>query len=392
MKPLTVALSDALVAQMKEWRHHLHRHPEVEFEVQETAKFVSDLLRQWGLTVHEQVGKTGVVGVLKKGDAPAAKQIALRADMDALSIMELNDFPYKSQHDNKMHACGHDGHTAMLLGAAKHLAEHGNFNGTAYFIFQPDEEHGQGAKAMLDDGLFARFPAQAVYGMHNLPGLDTGVIALREGGIMASENQFEVQIKGVGGHASSPHRCVDPMPIAAQIITQLQTIVSRTIDPLEAVVVSITEFISDGTRNVIPSNITLKGECRTFSEANTDVVEARLNAIVSGACQAHGASAEVTFSREFCVAHNAPSATRAAEKAALTVNGEAGVILNCPPKSFSEDFAFMQRQVPGCYVFIGNGTTGNHANMLHHQQYDFNDKALSTGASYWATLVEQQLS
>jgi hippurate hydrolase len=308
-----------------------------------------------------------------------------------MPIEEQNTFEYRSQHEQNMHACGHDGHSAMLLGAASYLAEHGSFDGTVNFIFQPNEEHGLGAQAMIDDGLFQRFPAAACYGMHNLPGLEAGVLAMRPGAIMASENLFQIEIAGRGGHASSPHLCIDPTIVAAQIVLSLQTIASRTANPLESVVVSVTEIHTDGARNVIPSNVTIKGDCRTFSDANTDLVEKRLREISSAAAQSFGATCEVSFSHEFIVSVNSEAETEAAVRAAQSVNGPERVDGNCEPKSFSEDFAHMLRAVPGCYVFLGNGTDSVGGCMLHNPNYDFNDQVLATGAEYWITLVEQQL-
>ena len=380
-----------LVEKMQLWRRHLHRYPETEFDVYQTADYIGSLLRNLGLEVHEGIGQSGLVAVLRKGSNPDRKAIALRADMDAMPIEEQNTFEYRSQHEQKMHACGHDGHSAMLLGAAHYLAVNGSFDGTVNFIFQPNEEHGLGAQAMIDDGLFQRFPVAECYGLHNLPGLEAGVLAMRPGAIMASENLFQIEVAGRGGHASSPHLCVDPTIVAAQIVLSLQTIVSRTADPLESVVVSVTEIHTDGARNVIPSNVTIKGDCRTFSDANTDLVEKRLGEIASAVAQTFGATCEVSFSREFIVSVNSEAETEAAVKAALAVNGPERVGENCEPRSFSEDFAHMQRVVPGCYVFLGNGTDSVGGCMLHNPTYDFNDNILATGAEYWITLVEQQL-
>ena len=380
-----------LVEKMQEWRRHLHRHPETEFDVYQTADFIASLLREWGLEVHERIGQSGLVAVLRKGANPDRKAIALRADMDAMPIEEQNTFDYRSQHEQKMHACGHDGHSAMMLGAAQYLAEHGSFDGTVIFIFQPNEEHGLGALAMIEDGLFQRFPVAECYSLHNLPGLEAGVLAMRAGAIMASENLFEIEIAGRGGHASSPHLCIDPTIVAAQIILSLQTIASRTANPLESIVVSVTEILTDGARNVIPSNVTIKGDCRTFSEANTILVEKRLGEIANATAAMYGATCKFNFSREFIVSVNSAAETEAAARAALSVNGPQRVDANCEPRSFSEDFAHMQKDVPGCYVFLGNGTDSVGGCMLHNPNYDFNDEILATGANYWVALVEQQL-
>jgi hippurate hydrolase len=380
-----------LVEKMQEWRRHLHRYPETEFDVYQTADFIASLLREWGLEVHERIGQSGLVAVLHRGSNPDRKAIALRADMDAMPIEEQNTFDYRSQHKQKMHACGHDGHSAMMLGAAQYLAEYGSFNGTVNFIFQPNEEHGLGALAMIEDGLFQRFPVAECYSLHNLPGLEAGVLAMRAGAIMASENLFEIEIVGRGGHASSPHLCIDPTIVAAQIILSLQTIASRTANPLESIVVSVTEILTDGARNVIPSNVTIKGDCRTFSEANTVLVEKRLEEIANATAAMFGATCKFNFSREFIVSVNSAAETEAAASAALTVNGPQKIDADCEPRSFSEDFAHMQKVVPGCYVFLGNGTDSVGGCMLHNPNYDFNDEILATGANYWVALVEQQL-
>lgn len=385
-------ISAELIDQMRNWRRHLHRYPETEFDVYQTAEYVANLLSDWGLEVHKRIGQSGVVAVLAKGDSPMRKAIALRADLDAMPISEMNAFEHRSCHENKMHACGHDGHTAMLLGAARHLADYGQFEGTVYFVFQPNEEHGLGAQAMIDDGLFERFPATECYGMHNLPGLEAGVLAMRRGAIMASESLFEITIAGRGGHASSPHLCIDPLMVATQIMTALQSIVSRTTDPLESVVVSVTEIETDGARNVIPSNVIIKGECRTFSDTNTDMVQRRLTEISESCAATYSAKSHVSFSREFLVSINNKAETTAAENAALQINGPEKVQLNCSPKSFSEDFSHMQRVVPGCYIFIGNGLDSAGGCMLHNPHYDFNDQILPIGAAYWVALAEQQLA
>jgi len=384
-------IQDDLTEKMQAWRRHMHRHPEIQFDVHQTAGFIAGLLRDAGFEVHERIGQSGLVAVLKKGGSPERKAIALRADMDAMPIDEQNTFEYRSQNKNQMHACGHDGHSAMLLGAAYHLAEHGQFDGTVYFIFQPNEEHGLGAQAMLEDGLFERFPASECYSLHNVPGLEAGRLAMRTGATMASENLFEIEIHGRGGHASSPHKCIDPVVVAAQIVTSLQTISSRTANPLESVVVSVTEMHTDGSRNVIPSNVVIKGECRTFSDSNTDMVEKRVGEIARAAADMFGATCELSFSREFIVSVNSENETKAAATAAIAVNGKDKVDVECQPMSFSEDFAHMQKAVPGCYIFIGNGTDSVGGCMLHNPRYDFNDSNLRIGAEYWVALVEQQL-
>jgi len=387
---MALALSaDLIQAPMQTWRRLLHRHPEIGFEVQDTAQFVADLLQDFGLEVHQQVGKTGVVGVLSKGSAKRA--IGLRADMDALLVYEQNTFEHKSVVDGHMHACGHDGHIAMLLGAARHLASNGEFDGTVYFVFQPNEEHGLGAQAMIDDGLFERFPMQAIYGMHNMPGMAAGQLAMNSGAVMAGEDNFKITIKGRGGHASQPHHHVDPVPISAEVILGLQTIVSRNIDPSQRAVVSITEIETDGTVNVIPSTITLKGDCRNFDDAVSQLIENSMQRLVKGICDAHGAESECEYSRPFPATINAERETKHAAAAAVATVGEANTNSNCEPLTISEDFASMLKQQDGCYVFIGNGEDSEGGCMLHNPHYDFNDEILDTGCQYWVNLVEQQL-
>jgi hippurate hydrolase len=385
-----ILLQHTSKAQMSAWRQHLHQHPETGFAVDDTAAFVAQKLKQFGLQVHTGIGKIGLVGVLQQGSSN--KAIGLRADMDALAIQELNDFSYKSQHDGRMHACGHDGHTAMLLGAAQELAASESFDGTAYFVFQPDEEHGAGAQAMIDDGLFERFPMQAIYGMHNMPGMAAGHMAMNSGGVMASEDNFKIVIKGRGGHASQPHHHIDPLVIAAEITLALQTIVSRSIDPEQQAVVSVTEFVTDGAVNVIPSTVTITGDCRSFSEAVQDLIEARMQQLVAGICQAHGAEHEFSYERVFWATINSPKETQASGKAALSILSAADVDLACRPKTISEDFASMLRVKAGCYAFLGNGVDSVGGCMLHNPHYDFNDEIAETGAAYWVALVRQELS
>lgn len=376
--------------QMQGWRRHLHQHPETEFDVFDTAAFVIQKLTEFGLVVHEGIGRIGIVGQLTKGTS--TKAIGLRADMDALAIQELNDFAHKSLNEGHMHACGHDGHTSMLLGAAQELAEHCEFDGTVYFIFQPDEEHGAGAQAMIDDGLFERFPMQAVYGLHNMPGMKAGHMSMNSGGVMASEDNFKIVIKGRGGHASQPHHHIDPLVIGAEILLGLQTIVSRSINPEQQAVVSATEFITDGAVNVIPSTVTITGDCRSFSEEVQDIIEARMGQLVSGICAAHGAEHEYTYERVFWATINSVKETHAAGQAAIAMLGEGQVDIACRPKTISEDFSSMLRVKDGCYVFLGNGIDSVGGCMLHNPHYDFNDDILETGTGFWVTLVQQELA
>jgi len=376
--------------QMKIWRRHLHQHPETEFSVFDTAALVVQKLTEFGLIVHQGIGQIGIVGQLTKGTSN--KAIGLRADMDALAIQELNEFSHKSLNDGCMHACGHDGHTSMLLGAAQELAAHGDFDGTVYFVFQPDEEHGAGAQAMIDDGLFERFPMQAIYGLHNMPGMAAGYMSMNSGGVMASEDNFKIVIKGRGGHASQPHHHIDPLVIGAEILLALQTIVSRSISPEQQAVVSATEFVTDGAVNVIPSTVTITGDCRSFSEPVQDLIEARMGQLVTGICQAHGAEHEFTYDRVFWATINSEKETQSAGQAAVALLGKEQVDLACRPKSISEDFSSMLRVKDGCYVFLGNGIDSVGGCMLHNPHYDFNDDILETGAAYWVTLVQQELA
>lgn len=374
---------------MTSWRRDIHRHPELGFNEIRTSDKVAALLEDFGLTVHRGIGQTGVVGVLKRGDGKRA--IGLRADMDALPIQEANTFEHKSSVDHVFHGCGHDGHTSMLLGAAKVLADSDTFDGTVYFIFQPSEEDGRGALSMIDDGLFKRFPMQAVYGMHNMPGIPAGHFAVRKGAIMTSEDVFEITIHGRGGHASMPERTVDPIIVGAEIIQALQTIVSRSLSSREWGVVSITEVFTDGARNIIPSIFTIKGDCRALSTDVQTTIERRMREIVAGICAAHGATSDVLYQHDFVPTVNSADETDAAIRAAQAVAGDIGVDPDCPTCGASEDFARMLEQKPGCYILIGNGDTGPCSASLHNPHYDLNDDILAAGCQYWIMLVEQQL-
>ncbi|WP_325894783.1 M20 aminoacylase family protein [Grimontia sp. NTOU-MAR1] len=383
-------LPQQLISDMVAWRHHLHRFPECGFDVNLTADFIADKLKSFGIEVVRNIGQTGLVGILRNGTSDAS--IGLRADMDALFIHEQNEFDHASQHEGQMHACGHDGHSAMLLGAASYLAANPDFDGTVYFIFQPDEEHGCGAQAMIDDGLFERFAIDEVYGIHNFPGLAEGELMVRPGSLMASESGFEINIEGVGGHAALPHQGVDPLVTGAQVILALQTIVSRNLSAIsETAVISATEFITDGTINVIPGKVTIKGDCRCFTEKTLEHIEQRMKQIVAGICEAAGANHTFQFTNTFYPTVNSPQQTAYAVEAAEKVLGKGKVNASCEPLTISEDFSSMLRVKPGCYVLLGNGTESVGGCALHNPKYDFNDSILPLGARYWIQLVKDRL-
>ncbi len=381
---------DALKAEMTAWRHDFHRHPELGFQEERTAGIVATLLTSFGLEVHEKIGGTGVVGVLQRGNGTGS--VAFRADMDALPLGETGDCDHKSTHDGVMHACGHDGHTSMLLGAAKYLAEAGDFNGRAIFIFQPNEENGFGAKAMIDEGLFTRFSADAVFAMHNIPGMEAGHFATRIGAMTASEALFEIAITARGGHAALPHMGVDAILVGAELVTALQSIVARKLDPAQHGVVSVTEFITDGRRNVLPGTATLKGDARALTPATNATIEALMRQIANGIAAAHDVSITVAYETVFPAIQNHQDAVAVAAHAARSSAGASKVNADCHPKLFSEDFAHMCNAAPGCFMLIGNGTSGANARPLHATDYDFNDEILVPGASYVATLIEEMLA
>ena len=364
-------------------------NPQISFEEEYASNKVANLLKDFGLEVHQGIAKTGVVGVLKKGNS--SKSIGIRADMDALPINEMNTFSYKSKIENRMHACGHDGHTSILLGAAKYLAEHGNFDGTVYFIFQPDEENCLGAKTMIEEGLFTKFSIDEVYGLHNIPGMETGTFGTRKGAITTSENLFEIKIEGKGGHAALPHMSKDTITIGSQIIVALQTIVSRKLDPVKTGVVSVTEFITDGKKNILPGNGLIKGDARAFSQETNKMIEENMRQLVGGICDAYGFSYEVKYETSCPMTFNQSKQADSATKAAANLLGEQNTDGDVDPRPFSEDFSIMSQAKPGCFVLIGNGTTGCNGKPLHSPDYDFNDKLLVIGSSYWSELVEQQL-
>ena len=368
-----------------EIRHDIHRHPEIAFEEVRTADIVAEKLASWGLDVHRGLGKTGVVGTLRAGDSNRA--IGLRADMDALPVDELNGFDHRSVIDGKMHACGHDGHTTMLLGAARYLAQNRDFSGTVHFIFQPAEEMFGGAKYMIEDGLFEKFPVESVFGMHNMPGLPAGHFSVAAGPVMAAADEYRVKITGVGGHAAYPHYAVDPVYIASEIIVALQTIAARRVDPLGSVVVSTTVLRAGNAGNVIPETAEMVGSARAFTTGVQDEIEGSIRRIAEGVAQAHGATAEVAYERGYPPTINHPAETEIARQAAIRTVGAENVGAAGLPMMASEDFSFMLNERPGCYLFIGNGE-GDHAVECHNPHYDFNDDILPIGVRYWVTLVE----
>ncbi len=378
--------------EMQKWRRHLHQHPETAFTEFNTAEFIKQKLIDWNIEVHDGIAETGLVGIIQKGDSE--KKIALRADMDALPIQEQNPFDYKSVNKGKMHACGHDGHSAMLLGAANYLAHYGAFNGTVYLIFQPAEESRGGAKAMIDAGLFERFPAQAVYGMHNFPDILTGHFAVKSGPLMASFDGFEIILQGHATHAAMPHLGNDVILAAAQIITQLQSIVSRNVNPNDPAVVSITQIHGGNTWNAIPESVMLRGTFRCFNNATQKLIMDKITQISSATAQCFSVNAQVNFNPEnpgYPVTENHPNETQHALAAAQAVVGSDNIVLNPEPSLGAEDFAFMLKEKPGCYLWLGNGSSSGDC-LLHNPHYDFNDDILAIGASYWVKLVEQQLA
>jgi amidohydrolase len=370
------------------WRRDLHAHPELQYDVHRTAGAVSEKLKSFGCDdVVTGIGRTGVVGVIR-GSKPGAKVIGMRADMDALPIEESTGLAYKSTVPGKMHACGHDGHTAMLLGAAKYLAETRNFAGTAVVIFQPAEEGGAGARAMMDDGLFERFGIEEVFGMHNYPGIPIGQFAIRTGPMMASTDGIAIDVEGVGGHAAWPHFGVDTVLVAAQIVNQLQSIVSRNVDPLHAAVISICMFQAGHTDNVIPQHAKLRGTARALSPKVRDLLQKRVREVVEGTARAYGAKAELTYTTGYPVLVNEERKTAFAAAVAREVAGKDKVNAECAPLMGAEDFAFMLQERPGAFIYVGNGNSA----QLHNPAYDFNDEAIPAGTSYWVRLAETALA
>ena len=370
------------------WRQDIHAHPELQFDVHRTAGVVADKLRAFGCDeVVTGIGRTGVVGVIRGKKGEGAHTIGLRADMDALPITEETGLPYMSTNPGKMHACGHDGHTAMLLGAAKYLAETRNFAGTAVVIFQPAEEGGGGGREMVKDGMMDRFKIEEVYGMHNYPGLPVGDFAIRPGPMMASADRLYIDIEGLGGHAARPHVSIDTVLVGAQIINQLQSVVARNVDPLESAVVSITQFHAGTADNIIPQTAKLSGTARTLDPAVRDLVEKRLHEVIEGTAKLYGAKAKLVYKRDYPVTRNHERQTAFAAEIARDVVGKDRVDDQVAPVMGAEDFSYMLEARPGAFIFVGNGDTAG----LHHPAYNFNDELISVGASYWVKLVETAL-
>ncbi len=376
-----------LQGEVTEWRRYIHTRPELLYAVENTAAFVAEKLRSFGVDeVVTGIGRTGVVGLIRgRGEG---RTVGLRADMDALPLTEITGKPWASETPGKMHACGHDGHTAMLLGAAKYLAETRNFNGNIAVIFQPAEEGGAGGDAMVKDGMMERFQIAEVYGMHNLPGLPVGHFAIRKGPIMAATDEFTVSIKGVGGHAAMPHKTIDPIAIGAQIVSNLQLIASRSANPLKSVVVSVTTFNAGNAHNVIPSEASFGGTVRTLDHEMRDLAEQRFKQVVSGIAASHGAEVAIEFHRNYPVTFNHADETDHAIAIAEEIAGAGNVVPDIDPMMAGEDFSYMLLARPGAFIFVGNGDSAG----LHNPAYDFNDEAIAHGISYWVRLAEQRLN
>jgi amidohydrolase len=384
--PIVKRIAD-MQAEVAAWRRDIHAHPEILFDVHRTAANVAEKLKAFGCDeVVPGIGKTGVVGVIRgrKNGGNGPKAIGLRADMDALPMDEQTNLPYRSTNPGKMHACGHDGHTAMLLGAAKYLAETRNFSGTAVVIFQPAEEGGGGGREMVKEGMMERFGIEEVYGMHNMPGLPVGEFAIRPGPLLAAADRIVIEIEGLGAHAARPHQGIDPVVVGAQIVNQAQSIVSRSVDPIKSGLISICQFHAGSADNVIPQTATLRGTARSLLPEVRDILENRLREIVEGTAKAYGAKATLTYNRHYPVTRNHAAQTDFAAAIASDVVGAQGVDTNTPPLMGGEDFSFMLEARPGAFIFIGNGDSAG----LHHPAYDFNDDAIPAGVSYWARLVE----
>jgi amidohydrolase len=389
----TIANKSDLHEQMVTWRHHLHQYPELSFKEKITSDYIASVLQSYDIEIHRGLAVTGIIATVhgqRDGNV-----IGLRADMDALPIQELNDFSYKSVHDGKMHACGHDGHSTMLLGAAIYLKENNDFSGTVHFIFQPAEEGGGGGRVMLEEGIFDKFPCQAVYGMHNFPGIAEGQFAVHDTAVMAANETLNISIKGKGGHAAMPDKCIDPVVVGAQIISALQSVVARNVAPLNSAVVSITMVNAGTVSNVVPDDMQLTGSLRYFSKQVGDEVKEKIKNIVEGVSQSMGASATFESVPNYPATINTPKHAEVCANAAAMIVGENNVLRNEQPTMGSEDFAFLLNASEGAYIWIGNGLVPEDSPkggcLLHNTQYDFNDEILPIGASYWIQLVKNIL-
>lgn len=378
---------DSLAPEFVGWRRHLHTHPELAFEEKQTAAFIAGKLREFGLEVHEGIGGTGVVGLLRRGNGP---MVGLRADIDALPIVEATGLAYASQTQGKMHACGHDGHTAMLLGAARVLSEMPPANGSVAFIFQPAEENEGGGKAMVEDGLFRDFPAASVYGMHNWPGLPAGQFAVHAGPVMAAFDTFEVIVEGQGSHGAMPHQGIDPISVSAQLYQAWQLIVSRSVSPTDAAVISVTQIHAGDTWNVVPDAVTLRGTVRTLRPQTRDMIEARMAERADLISRAFGARAHFHYQRRYPATINSAAEAETARLAAAETAAENPVLTDLAPSMASEDFSYMLQEKPGAYIWIGSGPAENGHN-LHSPRYDFNDAVLPIGVEYWVRLAHRVL-
>ena len=395
----TIDAITAQAASIAALRRDIHAHPELSYEEQRTADLVARQLSEWGIPVHRGLGQTGVVGTIVGRDGGASgRAVGLRADMDALPMHESNTFAHASQHPGKMHACGHDGHTAMLLAAAQYLAQHRDFDGTVQLIFQPAEEGGAGARAMIEDGLFEQFPVEAVFGMHNWPGMPAGSMAVSPGPVMASSNEFKITIHGKGGHAAMPSNCIDPVPIACQMVQAFQTIITRNKKPIDAGVISVTMVHTGEATNVVPDHCELQGTVRTFSTEVLDLIERRMRQVAEHTCAAHEATCTFEFERNYPPTINTPAEAAFARQVMVDIVGEAQVLAQEPTMG-AEDFAFMLQAKPGAYCFIANGD-GDHRALghgggpctLHNPSYDFNDELIPLGATYWVRLAQAWLA
>ncbi len=388
MPPTLPLLELPFLAELTALRRDIHAHPELAFNENRTADIVARELERYGLEVHRGIAKTGVVGVLRAGTS--SRMLGLRADMDALPLCELNEFPHHSKHQGKMHACGHDGHTAMLLGAARYLADNPDFDGIAVFIFQPAEESEGGAAVMIEDGLFERFPVEAVFGLHNWPGIPVGQMMAMPGPVMAGTCAFEISVRGHGCHAAMPHQGIDAIVTGSQLVQALQTVVSRTLHPCESAVVSVTQFHAGEAWNIIPEEVILRGTIRTFKPEIQEAVERAIERLCSGIAAANGAQINVHFDHRYPPTVNSPAEAKFCQEVAAEVFGADKVLTDILPSMGAEDFAYMLNEKPGCYVWLGNGP-GTGGCTLHNPHYDFNDELLTLGASYWVNLVRRWL-